>query len=545
MGRDREWEILSDFLRPRPVDRPGTAIAAVTGRRRAGKTYLLQEFVQQAGGLYYEARQEDGLLEAQGRLRAAIAEYEPGRAAEIGTMPLGQSDTWDRLLELAMDLTFARRTDDMVPPVVIDEFPYLLRETPVLQSILHQLYDSRMLRPTPTRGIKFGYFDRAIHGKLLLCGSAMSIMHELGHGSRPLFGRLAWTMTVKPFDHVDMARFWRIENHEVALLLHAVIGGAPGYLDLTEERTGLRPPRTLAELDAWIVQTMFTSESGLFTETEIWHLLREDPRAGDKAIYQQAMEQIADGATTAAQVGGRLGKPKEELEPIIDRLVAMGYVEERQEFFPNSKYVLRLRDPVVRFHYAVVEPAMRMLGGGELDAPEVWKRLAGAFRSQVLGPAFEEVVDVTAMRLLRNRGIKVGDYGWTVVHDPDVRKNCEVDLVGIEEFRLARHKDAPVVVIGEVKATQRKRGRQDLERLRRIRDLLARQRPAADARLALFSMYGFSDALVEEAERAPDEVLLFDLDDVFAWGQMPRGQMSGGQMSRLSRASGSTSSSSS
>ncbi|MEW9533193.1 hypothetical protein [Microbispora sp. NPDC049125] len=150
VNRDKDWEILSRFLTPRPADMgPGASIAAVTGRRRAGKTYLLEQFSGQSGGLYYEARQEDDLLQAQRRLREAIAQYEPARAAEIEAMPIGEPDTWDRLLELAMNLTSARRTGGTVPPVIIDEFPYLLRDTPVFPSILHQLYDSHMLSPVP------------------------------------------------------------------------------------------------------------------------------------------------------------------------------------------------------------------------------------------------------------------------------------------------------------------------------------------------------------------------------------------------------------
>ncbi|MCT9935088.1 ATP-binding protein [Planotetraspora sp. A-T 1434] len=518
VDRDKDWEILSDFLRPRRPERPGASIAAVTGRRRAGKTYLLGRFSEQAGGLYYEARQEDSLLEAQERLRAEIAAYEPARAAEINVMPLGQADTWDRLLEAAMDVTFARRTEDMVPPVIIDEFPYLLRDTPVLQSILHQLYDTRMFRPRESArgGLRLGYFDRLIQGKLLLCGSAMSIMQELGHGSRPLFGRLAWTMTVEPFDHIDMARFWGIHDREVALLLYAVLGGAAGYLELTEDRTGLRPPQTLADFDSWVARTLLTPKPGFLTETEIWHLLREDPRAGDKVIYQQAMKAIADGATTATQVGGVLEKPKEEMEPIVDRLVAMGYVDERSELFPSSEYVLRLRDPVIRFHYAVVEPAVDLLRDAG-DPGEVWEHSASRFRSQVLGPAFEEVVSASASRMLRNRGIEIGYRGWTTVHDPETRKNHEVDLVGLEPYAVPRDKKARIVVIGEAKATRRPRGMKDLERLRRIRELLSKRRRAADAKLVIFSMYGFSDALLKEAGNHPDEVVLFGLDELFGW----------------------------
>ncbi|MEW9533194.1 hypothetical protein [Microbispora sp. NPDC049125] len=229
------------------------------------------------------------------------------------------------------------------------------------------------------------------------------------------------------------------------------------------------------------------------------------------------MKAIAGGATTAAQVGGLLGKTKEELEPIVDRLVAMGYVDERVNLFPPFTYVLRLRDPVIRFHYAVVEPALQLLRGNSGGPLEAWRGMAAQFRSQVVGPAFEDVVAHSAMRMLYNRDIKIGNNGWTVVHDPQTAKNHEVDLVGLEPFASALNKKSPVVVIGEAKATRRPRELKDLQRLRRIRELLAKERPADDAKLVLFSLYGFSDALLEEAADRSDEVVLFGLDDLFEW----------------------------
>jgi hypothetical protein len=516
VDRDKEWQVLSEFVRPSPPDMAGTSIAAVTGRRRAGKTFLLRQFNRQVGGIYYEARQEDTLAEAQQRLRTEIASYEPSRAAEIGAIGLEAPDTWDRLLETAMDVTFARRSGDAVPPVIIDEFPYLLRDTPALPSILHQLYDTHMMPPDEIAppGQRIGYFDRLVQGRLLLCGSAMSVMHELGHGSRPLFGRLAWTMTVTPFDHIDMARFWEIGDHEVAVLFHAAIGGAPGYRDPLRRLTGFGSPQNLDELDAWIIRAMLTPLPDFFTENEIWHLLREDPRAGDKVIYQQVMKAISEGATTPTQVGGKVRKSKEEIEPIIDRLVAMGYVDERSDLIPPGRLVLRLRDPVLRFHHAVVEPTMNILRDGEVDPRVVWVRSADRFRSQVLGPSFEEIVGAGARRMLRDRGVEIGSSGWTLVDDPENRRTHEVDFIGVAPYSSIAATGTQVTVIGEAKATQRLRGLKDLERLRHVRDLLSKRHDAAGAKLAIFSMYGFSDALRAEAAHDP-AVLLFSLDDLF------------------------------
>ncbi len=521
VDRDQEWEVLSRFARERATGEPGASIAAVTGRRRTGKSFLLEEFSLLTRGLYYEARQEETLEQAQSRFRNVIAAYDPGRAADALSLSLCEPDSWDRLLEAAMNRTLARRADGQIPPVIIDEFPYLLRDTPQLQSILQQLYDTRHMRPGEARppwAMK-GWFNRLVDGRLLLCGSAMSVIHELGHGSRPLFGRLTWTMTMRPFDHIDMAEFWGIQDRWTALLLYAIVGGSPGYRAPLVDETGRQPPQDASELDDWITDATLRPSPDFFTEKEIWHLLREDPRAGDKAIYHEAMRAIAGGATTLAKVGGRVARPREELEPIVDRLVAMGYVEERFDFLRPREHVLRLDDPIIRFHHAVVETQMAALAQGALTPHDAWRRAEHSFRSQVLGPAFEEIARHSALPLLLNRGIDIAQHGWTLVHDPHSRKTREVDLVGLAYGSRALATGAHITAIGEIKATERARGLKDLERLRHIRGLLAKDHDAADAKLVIFSLYGFSDHLLTAAREAPDEILLFDLDDIYTWKQ--------------------------
>ncbi len=524
VDRDEDWEVLSRFMGELPPGLHGAAIAALTGRRRAGKSFLLEQFSSLSGGLYFEARQEESLEQAQTRFRDVIAAYDPARAPDVLSLSLGERDSWDRLLEAAMDLTFARKADRRIPPVVIDEFPYLLRDTPHFQSILHQLYDTQHFRPGEIMPLWLakGWFTRLIEGRLLLCGSAMSVMHELGHGSRPLFGRLSWTMTMDPFDHIDMAQFWGIEDRRVAFLLYAALGGAPGYKRPLLTVADLPAPQTVEEFDVWISEALLRPRPDFFTDTEIGHLLREDPRAGDKAIYRDAMRAIANGATTMAKVGGLIGKSKEEIDPVVARLVSMRYVEERVDFLRPRGETLRLADPIIRFHHAVVRSRMSELARGTTNPAAAWKAARHSFRSQVLGPAFEAAAFWSAFPLLRAQGVDVSPHGWTLVNDPATRATHEVDFVGLAQESSPFPKGTHITVIGETKATERARGLKDLERLRHIRSLLAKNHDATDAKLVIFSMHGFSDHLLSAAKEAPDEILLFDLDDIYSWKQPAR-----------------------
>ncbi|WP_433413472.1 AAA family ATPase [Microtetraspora malaysiensis] len=518
VDRDEDWEILERFARPSPIGTPGSGVAALAGRRRTGKSYLLKHFTVATGGFYFEARLEETLAEAQERFRKELITYDPSRAAELSALSVAAYDTWDWLLKIAMDATFSRSEGNRIPPVVIDEFPYLLRDTPDLQSIVKSIYDtSSFRRGEPGKpGLWIGYYDRLIEGRMLLCGSAMSVIHELGHGSRPLFGRLTFKLTMDPFDHVDMARFWGIEDRRVAFTLFAALGGAPGYRNPLLQLTGLPIPQTMEELDAWLADALLRPRPDFFTEDEIDRLLREDPRITDKDIYRQAMKAISEGNTTLTKIGGAIGRSKDETDGIVARLVAMRYVEEWRDLLRPRDYLFRLNDPIVRFHHAVVESRMRDLVRGVTTPEDAWRDAQQSFRSQVIGPAFEQTATWSAFRLLYNR-TDLGSDGWALVPDPANRTTHEVDYIGLAHNTSGRPKGSTITAIGETKATERPRGLKDLERLRHIRALLAKDHKAENAILAIFSMHGFSEHLRQAAKEAPDEIALYDLDDIYSY----------------------------
>jgi uncharacterized protein len=95
---------------------------------------------------------------------------------------------------------------------VIDEFPFLVQASPSLPSIIQ-----RELGP--------GGSGQRSAVRLLLCGSAMSMMGQLLAGQAPLRGRASLVLLVQPFGYRDAARFWNADDPELAVLLHAVVGG--------------------------------------------------------------------------------------------------------------------------------------------------------------------------------------------------------------------------------------------------------------------------------------------------------------------------------
>ena len=55
----------------------------------------------------------------------------------------------------------------------------------------------------------------------------MPVMGQLLAGQAPLRGRASLELLVRPLGYRDAARFWNADDPELAVLLHAVVGGTP------------------------------------------------------------------------------------------------------------------------------------------------------------------------------------------------------------------------------------------------------------------------------------------------------------------------------
>ena len=185
--RDTEWSDLDRFVRSRA---PGVTVGIVSGRRRAGKSFLLRRHV--ADGIYHQAI-EEGRTPALDRVASLVA----GRVG----LPAGSVRFTDWLEALE-----ALLRPPMPRVVVLDELPYLLRNSPELPSTIQRLYDDRRSGP-PLR--------------LLLCGSSLSVMNSLLVGSRPLRGRATLDLRIGTFDFRTARSYWGIADHETALSIDA------------------------------------------------------------------------------------------------------------------------------------------------------------------------------------------------------------------------------------------------------------------------------------------------------------------------------------
>lgn len=489
--RDEEWADLVDFAAS-PL--PGLRIAVVYGRRRQGKSYLLRRLADAAGGFYHLATEQAELVSLR-RFGDSLAAWAGLSAGAFGFRG------WEQALRTAMEVMTAAPSRDMAPLLVLDEFPYLINETPGLPSIVQGLYDT--LGP--------GAGERSVPLRVILCGSAISVMGDLLSGTRALRGRGALDLRVRPFGYRDTRAYWGIGNPAAALVHHAFIGGTPGYRELVPNPD---VPGEPAQFAAWLARNVMRPGMPLFDEAR--RVVHEDSRIRDIATYSSVLAVVAAGESSPTKIGGLLGRPATSLEHQLKMLESAGFIDRRQDLLLGRRPVITVTDPLVRFHQLVTEPYLADLEAGR--ARRVLAEAEHTVESKILGPHFEALAAEWVARYAHDEaGLAVGPVGSTVIACKEHKKAHEIDVLALARGSRPRTPRSPIAFIGEARHRDRRPGIAGLRRLEHIRELLtAAGHDAGEAVLGLFSAAGFTGDLTAEAARGNGELLLVSLEDLYA-----------------------------
>jgi AAA+ ATPase superfamily predicted ATPase len=471
--RDWEWSELTAFTAD---EGPEATMAVVSGRRRQGKSFLLDSLARAAGGFYfcaYEATEAESLR----RFGEELGQY-------TGSIAPMRFDRWEQAIDALLALGKERPL-----PVVIDEFPYLARATPSLPSIVQVAYGPRRPERLQSRT------------RLLLCGSSLAFMGKLLSGTSPLRGRAGLELIVQPLDFRQAAAFWGIDDHRLALLVHSVVGGTPAY-----RREFVRDdvPADLDDFDAWVCRTALSPRSPLYREAR--YLLADESDLRDRALYHSVLAALASGNATAGGIAGCLERPTSDITHPLTVLQDCGLVRREVDAFRKNRSVYRMGEPLIAFDHAISRPKLPLLDRGL--AEQVWETSRARFLSAVVGPHFEQICRewVAHFAAPETFGGMPIDVSYGTVPDPAAQTSHEIDVV----VRGAVGQDNGVLLsLGEAKWDQ-VMGVGHLDRLRHVESLLAgRGVDTSAVRLACYSGAGFTDDL--RAAETKGEVVLVDL----------------------------------
>lgn len=283
VNRVEELDVLSRWWRDR--QRP----AIVWGRRRVGKTALLQEFASRldAPAIFHIG----GGRGAQGELAQLSRQVAAAVSHPVRNLLSRPYSSWDDALE---DLAQLASKSPLL--LVLDEFPALLVGTPELPAVLRAFLD-RVSGHTALR--------------VLLCGSAVRHMHLLQEQRQPLYGRFDLSLQLHPFRPHEAALMLPDLQPETRALVYGLLGGVPLYLSWWDQAAST--PDNLARLAV-------APGGPLLTEGELI-LVTEIETGGQPAAVLHA---IARGRTTYSEIKNAVGS---EPARILDRLVELRLIE--------------------------------------------------------------------------------------------------------------------------------------------------------------------------------------------------------------------------
>ena len=468
-ARDVEWGHLTAFASGSP-GRP--QLGVVSGRRRQGKTYLVEALAEQTDGLYF------GATQATETESLALFADALGRHLEMAAPP--RLNSWDEAISFLFSM------ERSAGPIVIDEFPYLSKASPALPSILQREIDRAV-----SRGQEI---------QLLLCGSAMSVMGGLLAGSAPLRGRATLELMVRPFDYQLASQFWQISDPRLAVLLHSVVGGTPAYRRFVNDDG----PRSVEQFDNWLLRTVLSPASPLFREAR--YLLEEETEIRETALYHSVLAAVATGNNTRSGIANYIGRKATAIAHHLTVLEDSGLLRRDNDVFRSGRSTYRVAEPLVVFYQAIMRQQWGLLESGR--ARKVWEAARTRFSAQVVGPHFEQLCRDFAVSAPEDLfGGLPAEVGSGVVGDPTRRSQIEVDVVVLAAAIPGEPRR--VLSLGEAKWGEVIEPRH-IERLRRAKELLrARGYDTESTVLTCYSGAGFAADL-------GSDVLTVGLSDLYA-----------------------------
>jgi uncharacterized protein len=372
----------------------GAQFFVLWGRRRIGKTELLDRFAADRRSLYFEATNVSRVEQ----LRDLSAEL----ARVSGSTLLAQQplSSWEAALAALEEFVGDQRTI-----VVLDEFQFLAGQEPGLGSILNRWWRSS---------------GRNLPIVLVLAGSAVGFFERAVLGGE-LYGRRTGQLQLQQFHYRDAALFHPDYSPQDRIRAYAICGGMPYYLErFTDD----------APLAEHILRHTLYRDGFLFEEADL--LLRQE--LPDPRNHVSVLRAIAHGQTQNNRIANRTQLSESQVTQIIATLERMQLVRTlRPVTAParSKKTAYEIRDGFLSYYFRFVDPARSRLRS---------RSQAEAYLAEVVMPQLDHFVSNGAWEHIAQEYVReredaavVGRW-WGQVPTGEQRRtrSQEIDIVAVD-----------------------------------------------------------------------------------------------------------------
>ena len=437
----------------------------IYGRRRVGKTALINEFCKGKPTVYFSALNAS----SQENLEALSKAIYTCQNSDSTSAPTYRS--YEDALEAITGMAMEKRL-----VFVIDEYPYLAKAEKSISSRLQHIIDH-------------SWQDSRIY--LILCGSSMSFMEYqvLGYES-PLYGRRTAQFKIQALTYREITEFHPELKAADQALLYGVTGGIPHYINKLDVESNL---------DEALLENLFSTSSYLFEEPE--NLLKQELR--EPAIYNSVISAIAAGASRSNEISTKVGLESGVCAKYLKVLLDLGILKKETPITEKSgkKTIYVIDDNFFRFWYRFVPRNMSVISAGRMHP--VYEQAVKRFYPDYMGLVFEKMCQEYLLRYAKDLPILLSNVGQWWGTDSKTRREVQIDIVGAPV-------DGNEYLIGSCKYRNEKIGIEELELLRRYAAVF---RQNGIFHYYIFSKGGFTPTLLEAEMQG--EVTLLTLEDLY------------------------------
>ena len=430
------------------------------GRRRIGKTELMNEFMrrQDCKCISFTAveQSEKELLSIM--TETVLSELAPDL---IGMM---EFPNFEKLFEFV-----GNRAKDERIVFFIDEYPYLAKQCPYIQSVLQKIVDV-MWKKTKL------FF--------VICGSLVAFMKdEVLAEAAPLHGRATSELRLQPFNYRDTAEFVKSYSSEEKAIVYGLTNGVAKYIEQFHEE---KP------LERNIIDEFF-SFGGYFTEEQVKTVVtgeRQNP-----ALYTSVVSAIATGHTRNSEIASCVGT--DDITYALKMLQKAEIIEKRVGKRPY--YVLN--DSMLSFWFKYVNRAVSIINAGKGE--KYYQASVSENLHDFMSSVFEKMCKEYLL-------MKAGDEGYPMITEIENFQKSILDVDGKQrqiEVDIIGKDGNDVLIIGECKFRNEKIDKETFETFLEKAHCIKGRKPL----LCMFSLGGYTDYVKENN----NGVRLLTIEDLY------------------------------
>ena len=442
----------------------------IYGRRRVGKTALINEFCKDKKTIYYSALKTTA-TENLSALSKAVYQYEH---PEAGDYPEFAS------FEAILNEIGALGKDERLV-FVIDEYPYLAESYSAISSRLQHLIDHEWQ-----------------NGKmyLILCGSSMSFMQNqvLGYES-PLYGRRTAQFKIEPLTYKETAVFHPELSEVENAYIYGITGGIPHYINKLSVKK---------DLDTALTDNLFDRSSYLFEEPE--NLLKQELR--EPAVYNAIIRAIAEGASKLNEIATKVGLESGPCSKYVNVLIDLGIFKKEMPVTESSmkKTIYMIEDNFFRFWYRFVPQNISSISAGRFE--KSYEKAVKSKLHDYMGLVFEKMCKEYLLNYAEDLPFELSDIGQWWGIDAKTKKEVQIDIVAVP----VQEPNKPVTdyIIGSCKFKNEKVGINEFKLMEEYAKVFGKGR---NYYFMIFSLGGFTDELIKASNS--DDVKLISLVDMY------------------------------